>query len=59
MKKTQTFQKKITKTAEERLQNVGGGSFVKKNLNESVNELDNSSNMGSETKTALTMTQSQ
>ena len=30
MKKTQTFQKKMTKTAEERLQNVGGGSFVKK-----------------------------
>ena len=28
--KTQTFQKKMTKTAEERLQNVGGGSFVKK-----------------------------
>ena len=49
----------MTKTEEERLQNVGGGSFVKKNLNESVNELDNSSNMGSETKTALTMTQSQ
>ena len=57
--KTQTFQKKMTKTAEERLQNVGGGSFVKKKLDESTNELDNSSNMSSETKTALTMTQSQ
>ena len=30
--KTQTFQKKMTKTAEERLQNVGGGSFVKKKI---------------------------
>ena len=58
MKKTKTFLKKMTKTAEERLQNVGGGSFVKKKL-ESTNELDNSSNMSSETKTALTMTQSQ
>ena len=51
----------MTKTAEQRLQNVWGGSFErrKKNLNESANELNNSSNMGSETKTVLTMTQSQ
>ena len=42
----------MTKTAEERLQNVGGGSFQKK-LNESANELNNSSYMGSETKTSL------
>ena len=46
----------MTKTVEERLQNVDSGSFVKKNLNKSANELNNSSNMGSETKTALTMT---
>ena len=50
----------MTKTAEQRLQNVWGGSFERrKKLNESANELNNSSNMGSETKTVLTMTQSQ
>ena len=44
----------MTKTAEERLQNVGDGSFVKKkNLNESANALNNSSDMGSETKNSI------
>ena len=53
------FSKENDKDCRREAAKCWGRIICKKNLNESTNELDNSSNMSSETKTALTMTQSQ